>query len=61
MYVDNVNSNPIVGCSDIDMDDTTPGTTCEGSISIEGWPITNLNMVHMSEGSMANNMIMGFC
>ena len=55
MYVDNVNSNPIVGCSDIDKNDTATGTTCEGNISKEGRPITNLNMVHMSEGSMANN------
>ena len=26
MYVDDVNSNPVVGCSDIDMDDTATGT-----------------------------------
>ena len=31
------------------------GTTCEGSISKEGGPITNLNMVHMSEDNMAND------
>ena len=50
MYVDNVNSNLVVGCNDIDKDDTATGTTCEGNISTEGWPITNLNMVCISEG-----------
>ena len=55
MYVDNVNSDPIVGCSDLDKNDTATGTTCKGNNSKEGRPITNLNMVRMSEGDMANN------
>lgn len=33
MYVANVNSDPIVGCSDIDKNVTATGTTCEGNIS----------------------------
>ena len=55
MHVGNVNNNTLMGCSDTYKFVTATGTMCEGNNTKGDKPVTNFDIVLMSEGNMVNN------